>query len=60
MSRTGHNTEVSELTESELDNVSGGAVLQHEAPHAKQTAFTECHIFDDGEDLAMFCNRFFF
>jgi bacteriocin-like protein len=26
MSRTGHNTEVSELTESELDNVSGGEI----------------------------------
>jgi hypothetical protein len=65
MTKTPRNTEVREfaagnaLTESELDNVSGGAVLQHEAAHAA-SPFTECHIFDDGVDLAMFCNRHFF
>jgi hypothetical protein len=62
MTKTPRNTEVRELaagnalTESELDNVSGGVTLQHEAPHAA-TTHTECHIFDDGVDLAMFCNR---
>jgi hypothetical protein len=62
MTKTPRNTKVREfaagnaLTESELDNVSGGAVLQHEETHASTTR-TECHIFDDGVDLAMFCNR---
>jgi hypothetical protein len=53
MTKTPRNTA---LTESELDKVSGGVELRHEEPHASTTR-TECHIFDDGVDLAMFCNR---
>jgi hypothetical protein len=46
--------DIRELSVEELASVSGGAVLQHETPHAGTVGLTECHIYDDGVDLPCF------